>query len=56
MTVSLIRRNVEPFVNTCTNSEGGKATPEPEPDHEGRVAHEEEFQIGRPIVDLVPNP
>ena len=49
--VSLTRRNVAPFVNTCTNSEGVKATPEPD-----RVAHEEEIQIGRPIVDLVPNP
>ena len=52
--VSLTQRNVAPFVNTCTNSEGAKATLEP--DHEDRVAHEEEIQIGRPIVDLVPNP
>ena len=52
--VSLTQRNVEPFVNTCTNSEGAKATPDP--DHEDRVAHEGEIQIGRPIVDLVSNP
>ena len=52
--VSLTPRNVEPFVNTCTNSEEAKATPEP--DHEDRVDHEEEIQIGRPIVDLVPKP
>ena len=52
--VSLTQRNVEPFVNTCSNSEGAKATTEP--DHEDRVAHKEEIQIGRPIVDLVPNP
>ena len=52
--VSLIQKNVAPFVNTCTNSEGAKATPEL--DHEDRVAHEEEIQIGRPIVDLVPKP
>ena len=52
--VSWTQRNVEPFVNTCTNSEGAKATLES--DHEDRVAHEEEIQIGRPIVDLVPNP
>ena len=51
---SLTQRNVEPFVNTCINSEGAKATPDQ--DHEDRVAHEEEIQIGRPIVDLVPNP
>ena len=52
--VSWTQRNVEPFVNTCTNSEGAKATPDPDPGE--RVAHEEEIQIGRPIVDLVPNP
>ena len=52
--VSLIQKNVAPFVNTCTNSEGAKATPEQ--DNEDRVVREEEIQIGRPIVDLVPNP
>ena len=52
--VSLTPRNAEPFVNTCTNSEEAKATPEP--DQEDRVDHEEKIQIGRPIVDLVPNP
>ena len=52
--VSLTQRNVAPFVNTCTNNEGAKGTPKP--DHEDRVAHEEEIQIGPPIVDLVPNP
>ena len=52
--VSLTQRNVAPFVNTCTNSEGAKATSEL--GHEDRVVREEEIQIGRPIVDLVPNP
>lgn len=52
--VSLTQRNVAPSVNTCTNSEETKATPEL--DHEDRVDHEEKIQIGRPIVDLVPNP
>ena len=52
--VSLTPRNAEPFVNTCTNSEEAKATPEP--DHEDRVDHEEDTQIGLPIVGLVPNP
>ena len=52
--VSLTQRNVEPFVNTCTNSEAAKATPEP--DHEDHVVHEEEIQIDRPIVDLARKP
>ena len=49
--VNLTRRNVVPFVSTCTNSEAAKGTPDPD-----RVGHEEGTQIGRPIVDLAPNP
>ena len=45
---SLTLRNVERFVNICTNTEVERVTPDP--DREGRVVHEEETQIGRPTV------
>ena len=45
---SLTQRNVERFVNICTNSAVERVTPDP--DREGRVVHEEETQIGCPTV------
>ena len=36
---------------TLKDSEAAKGTPDPD-----RVGHEEGTQIGRPIVDLAPNP
>ena len=47
---SLTQRNVARFVNICTNTEVERVTPDPGPDREGRVVHEEETQIGRPTV------
>ena len=48
--VSLTQQNVARFVNICTNTEVERVTPDPGPDREGRVVHEEEVKIGRPIV------
>ena len=45
---SLTQRNVERFVNICTNTAVERVTPDP--DREGRVVHEEETQIGCPTV------
>ena len=45
---SLTQRNVERFVNICTNSAVERVTPDP--DREDRVVHEEETQIGCPTV------
>ena len=47
---SLTQRNVARFVNICTNSAVERVTPDPGPDREGRVVHEEETQIGCPTV------
>ena len=55
--VSLTQQNVARSVNICTNTEAAKAIPEPDhEDHVAHVAHEEEIQIGRPIVDLAHKP